>query len=550
MRNMKNKVFQAAAQKEGGAGCRRPQKRFWWAALSTILLIFIAATACEEFSPINLQKKSIFLPAPANVTLKLGNGYVVLTWEYPDTAAVKTFRIYRKAQKEDDFTRIGETAKKVYRDDYLANGTRYEYEVAAVNQDGVEGQHSKTVVGIPAIYSIQINDGAQFTNQRQVVIKVTAPVNTALMMFANDSSFDGAVWEEFAETKLWYLSYGDGEKRIYAKFRNADDQETEFPVTAKITLDQFATIAFLEEDSGGRILSSGDTLHIRLGAMEPNGRATASIVDYDRPSTDQTASDRGIILFDDGTHGDPVAGDGIYERDYFIGHGLRVENAFLFGDFWDAAGNHATATAETKITVEPMPSSVQLFEPTIVSGNESALHLRWSRNDDPDFAAYQIMRSKFLAVSLASTLVAEIRNQDVTSYIDANLQPNTKYYYRIYVFDRNGNSTGSNIESGTTPENLPPKPVVLSQPTQDSLALVLSWSPNTDHDFEHYRLYRSTTSPVDTSFAPIAIINNAATTQFRDFSAQPNITYFYRIFVYDKWGLGAGSNEVQGTLRR
>ncbi len=547
---MKNKVFQAAVHKEGDAGGRRPQTRFWWAASSAILLIFIAATACEEFSPINLQKKSIFLPAPDNVTLKLGNGYVVLTWEYPDTAAVKTFRIYRKAQNEEDFTRIGETEKKVYRDDYLANGTRYEYEIAAVNQDGVEGRHSKTVVGIPAIYSVQINDGALYTNSRRVVIKITAPNNTTLMMFSNDSTFTGAVWESFSTKKVWNLSYGDGEKVVYAKFRNLDDQEIDRPIAAKIILDQIATIAFLEEDSGGHILSSGDTLHIRMGTFEPNGRATVDIIDPSFSNPEEHGSVYGIVLFDDGTHGDIQAGDGIYEINYGIGHELIVEGALLIGNFWDPAGNHARTTAPTRITAHPFPTPVQLFEPTIVSGNEAALHLRWSRNDDPDFAAYQIMRSKFLAVSLASTLVAEIRNQDVTSYTDTNLQPNTKYYYRVYVFDRNGNSTGSNIESGTTPENLPPKPVVLSQPTQDSLALVLSWSPNTDQDFEHYRLYRSTTSPVDTSFAPIAIINNAATTQFRDFSAQPNITYFYRIFVYDKWGLGAGSNEVQGTLRR
>ncbi|RMD67300.1 hypothetical protein D6833_00375 [Candidatus Parcubacteria bacterium] len=321
-------------------------------------------------------------------------------------------------------------------------------------------------------------------------------------------------------------------------------------MTAKITLDQIATIAFLEEDSGGRVLVSGDTLHIRMGTFEPNGKATVDIVDPSFANPEEHGSVYGIVLFDDGTHGDNQPGDGIYETDYGVGHELVVEGALLIGNFWDPAGNRARATAPTRITAQPFPTSVQLYEPTIISASQSALHLRWSRNSDPDFAAYQIMRSTFLAVSLSSTLVAEIRDQDVTSFTDADLQPNTKYYYRVYVFDRNGNSTGSNIVSGTTPENLPPKPVVLSQPTQDSLALVLTWSPNTDLDFEHYRLYRSTTSPVDTTFAPIAVINNATTTQFRDFSAQPNITYFYRIFVFDKWGLSAGSNEVQGTFRR
>jgi hypothetical protein len=120
----------------------------------------------------------------------------------------------------------------------------------------------------------------------------------------------------------------------------------------------------------------------------------------------------------------------------------------------------------------------------------------------------------------------------------------------VYVFDTAGNSSGSNIVSGTTPANEPPKPVVLSQPIQDTLGLKLSWSPSPENDFANYRLYRATTSPVDTSFAPITIINNQTQTEFRDFSAVPNLLYYYRLFVYDRFGLTAGSNEVQGRLSR
>lgn len=147
-------------------------------------------------------------------------------------------------------------------------------------------------------------------------------------------------------------------------------------------------------------------------------------------------------------------------------------------------------------------------------------------------------------------MVTSINDQKATTYLDTGLEPSTEYYYRVYVLDAAGNSSGSNIAQGKTPVNEPPKPVVLSQPIPDTLSLKLSWSPSTENDFANYRLYRSTTSPVDTSFAPIVIINNQTQTEFRDFSVVPNLLYYYRLFVFDRFGLTAGSNEVQGRLSR
>ncbi len=528
--------------------CMTEFQKKWIKILILGAMIIVSLFSCQEFSPVQINEENIFLPAPQNLNIKLGNGTLTLQWDYPDTINVKEFRVYRRSGADEDFTRVGSTKKKQYKDAFLANGSRYEYKVSAVSPKGVEGEPSKTVVGIPAIYSLIINDGAQYTNRRRVRIQITAPNNTSLMMLSNDSLFSGAQWEQFSTAKSWDLSFGDGLKTVYGKFRNIDDQELETPIKAQIILDQVAIINFLEENSNGRVLQPGDTLHIRMGTGEPNGKASVDIDDISQATPE--SSERNIVLFDDGTHGDQVAGDGIYERDYVVRRGLQVENAFLFGEFIDAAGNRASATGSTRITVQSEPRSVYLFEPTLIAENETALHLRWTANNDNDFYSYQIMRSTNFVVSLSSKLVAEIFDQTVVSFTDTGLNPNTRYYYRIYVFDKNGNNSASNIVSAETPENLPPKPVVLSQPVQDSLSLRLTWSPNTDSDFAHYRLYRSTSSPVDTTFAPIAIINNASITEFRDFSATANITYFYRIFVYDKWGLSSGSNEVQGKFIR
>jgi hypothetical protein len=272
----------------------------------------------------------------------------------------------------------------------------------------------------------------------------------------------------------------------------------------------------------------------------------ADIIDGSGSASGQV---RNIRLYDDGTNGDRTPDNGIYETDYVIGPGLEVLNAYVYGRFTDAAGNTApTATALNRLTIQSLPTAVILYEPTTIANNPSALGLRWTRNTDTDFFSYQIRRSLDAAVSLSSVLVVELTNAPSTSFTDSNLDPGTKYFYRVYVFDTAGNNSGSIIVQATTPANDPPKPVVLSQPVPDPAtpALTLSWSASTESDFASYRLFRSTSSPVDTVSAPITVINNALTTQYRDTNVIANTTYYYRVFVYDKYGLFAGSSEVPG----
>lgn len=513
------------------------------------MVLLVGLLGCNTYEPAPLESaRDTFLPAPTKVVVKLSNGTVDLAWSFADSGLIKEYRVYRQDENEAGFRRIASTSLQRYRDDLLVNGKRYDYQIAAVSKANVEGEHSKTISAIPAIYSLLLTNGASHTNRRNITITITAPQSTVLMMLANDSSFTNAQWEPFTTTRAWELSFGDGKKTIFARFRNADDQEILKPVKGEIILDTIATIQFVDEDSKGRNLTAADKLHIRLRADEIKGVAKADIYDLANNTTGQELN---IRLYDDGTNGDQTPDDGIYETDYFVRRGLEVLNAYVYGYFTDAAGNVAPrATAAGRITIQTPPLSVILQEPTILANNPTSLSLRWTPNTDNDFVTYQIRRARTFIVSLSSLLVTSINDQRITTYIDNDLDPNTEYFYRIYVFDTAGNNSGSNTVQSRTPINEPPRPVVLSQPVTDTLSLKLSWSPTAENDFDNYRLFRSTTAPVDTSFAPIAIINNAKQTEFRDFSAVPNLLYYYRLFVFDRFGLSAGSNQVQGKFSR
>jgi len=204
------------------------------------------------------------------------------------------------------------------------------------------------------------------------------------------------------------------------------------------------------------------------------------------------------------------------------------------------------ATGRTNANEPPTP--VTLNPVLAVENSWTALSLGWSQNEDSDFASYKIFRSLTTGVDSTSLLVTTINTQTTTNYEDTNLQENTSYYYRVYVFDSGGLSAGSIEKVGTTNRNLPPDAVILAQPSVvDSATLHLSWSKNRNDDFSMYSIYRSTTSTIDTTAAPIAIINDQETTQYNDTNLLQNTTYFYRVFVTDEGGLATGSNQVSAT---
>lgn len=525
----------------------RPLARFLKPTL--LICLVLVPLACENYQPTPLEVEEIFFPAaPTNLNAKAGAGFIVLTWEYSDTSIVMAYRIYRQRSDQPGFRSVGQTAERNYQDAVVENGKRYDYQVAAVSKAGKEGRHSETIAITPAIYSIILASGVESTNSRHIRISVTAPSGTAFMRFSNDSSFSNASWEAFAANRDWQLSPGDGLKTVYAHFRNSDNQETLEPARGQIYLDTFAAIELIESNGVGRIFKSGDTLHIRLKTNEINGSAEAEI--YDPVYSEQNRGATRILLYDDGSHGDAVADDGIYEIDYRIDPGIEVENAFLYGYFTDDAGNIAAkATASERLKINNLPEPVVLYEPGSIAGEVPSISLKWSPNADVDFAYYQLMRSATQVVSLSSTVIAEISNASTTLFVDSGLNPSKQYFYRVYVFDIAGNTVGSNIVEARTSENQPPAAVVLSQPVQDSLALRISWSPSLEQDFASYRIFRSTKTPVDTAEAPIRIISDANTTEYRDRNVTPNVQYYYRIFVYDRYGLGTGSNQVSGRVR-
>ena len=408
-------------------------------------LLSLVVAACSTYDPTGTGDTTL-LSAPTNISFRFVSGAVEVSWQFAgDLTKLQQFRVYRRANNEAAFKRVAivGSAARTYRDSTAVIGTLYQYQVSAVNKSNVEGQPSDAALVTPSVFGVQINNGAKFTNRRSVTLVFNVPNNTALMLLANDPAFTGAIWETFANNRAWDLTAGDGLKSVYVKFRTTDQGESEV-TRADITLDTIALINALTHDGAGRTLRAGDLLHIRLDAGEARGNAVVSLID-----NASSAQDNNLRLYDNGSNGDVVADDGVYELDYRIRPDIEFVQAFVFGNFTDAAGNPA--------------------------------------------------QQRISATSFAV--------------------------------------------------QFPPPAVTLSNPVADTTGLKLTWTTSTVKDFANYRVYRSTTSPVDSTVAPLTIINDNTVTTYRDTGISANTTYFYRVFVYDRSGLFAGSNQVQGRLK-
>jgi len=74
-------------------------------------------------------------------------------------------------------------------------------------------------------YGFTINDGALFTNQTGVTLKIGARQGTARMLVSNDGGFAGATWEPYDSRKAWQITqYGNYviPRVVYVKYSDLD----------------------------------------------------------------------------------------------------------------------------------------------------------------------------------------------------------------------------------------------------------------------------------------------------------------------------------------
>jgi len=116
--------------------------------------------------------------------------------------------------------------------------------------------------------------------------------------------------------------------------------------------------------------------------------------------------------------------------------------------------------------------------------------------------------------------------QNINVYADTDLQPGTKYKYRVAARDPSGNQTGWSISVEVITQLVPPTNLTA---TIDNGSINLTWNYNTasEPEFAGYRIYRSTTS--GSGYTDIA--SNLQQKTYTDTQNVVNGTTYYYVVV-------------------
>ncbi len=528
----------------------------------TLLTVLVGVTAAFLFGclgdisepthsnpadPDNPDTDSVDPARPSGLSAVVSDRLVAMTWSVSDTTGIAEYVVHRwevQSGEDEEYDEIATVEDMEYDDAQVRNGIEYSYKVSAVNRHGLEGAMSYAMSATPRIFSVAINGGQDRTADRDVVLTMSASGVTELMMLSNDAGMSGAQWQPFQSAVSWELARGDGDKTVYARFRDDEDNES-LIVSDSIELDQTAVILSVTEDTAGATMFVGDIVHFTLDADETDGYA----------SVDIGTIALGIELNDDGTGGDATAGDGLYERDFAIEAGSEIVGSVVIGRFTDELGNDAEPLqALGTITIQEPPTAVVLGTPVAVS--ERAIELSWSRCNDYDFDRYRLYRSETPGVDTAGDreLIADISSQSETTYGDYGLEEATTYFYAVYVVDEIGLTAMSNEEAGTTLTNDPPSAVELFEPwAPDSTSIMLSWTQSDADDFAAYELFAweevPPNPPATGEKRLVARITTIDETFYTHESLIDSFIYWYEVAVVDSFGARAVSNAVSGSPR-
>jgi type IV pilus biogenesis protein CpaD/CtpE len=125
------------------------------------------------------------------------------------------------------------------------------------------------------------------------------------------------------------------------------------------------------------------------------------------------------------------------------------------------------------------------------------------------------------------------------------LFPGGTHYLKVVVKDIYDSTRASALVSVLL---RPPTAVTLSTPTYLTTdGMTLTWTANSDTYFSAYKIYYSTTSPVDSSKTMFGPITNKNVTSMALTGLSTATLYYVKIYVYNQAGQCKGSNEVSAT---
>ena len=198
----------------------------------------------------------------------------------------------------------------------------------------------------------------------------------------------------------------------------------------------------------------------------------------------------------------------------------------------------------------PAPEEEQAAEPPAKATGLSSevshnmVILTWDDPNDDSITGYLILRrDKDIHEEETFLTVAPDTGSSETTYVDASVEPERRYVYRIKAINASGVSEISSWVRAYTPAVPEPEPEAPAKPTSLSAtfshdSVTLTWDDPGDDSITGYVILRrdKDLQPEEGTFFTVTSDTGSAETTFTDDTAEPDKRYVYRVKAINEHG--------------
>lgn len=437
---------------------------------------------------------------PTNVSATGGTTQVGLSWTAPSGAT--SYNVYRGTSSGGESStaiKTGDTST-TYSDTTVTNGTKYYYEIKAVNSSGTSAASSEvnatpmaapTLGATPAVTTSEVTltwssiTGATAYN----VYRATSSGGEGTTPFA--SAVTGASYNDTSVSNGTEYFY----KLAAVNANGTSSQSAEVHATPIAAPTAPGTTPGNDSVSVSWTASTGATSYNIYRGTSPGGESSTAI------KTGQASSPYADSTVTNGT------------TYYYV---IKAVNA----------GGTSAASSEVNATPE-------LTAPTGVSAALSGSSIKVSWSSVSNSTSYSVFRgtSSGSEASYATGITT-------TSYTDSGVGAGSTYYYKVEAVSSTSTSALSSEVNETTKAATPTGLAA----TPGNASVTLTWNASTGAT--SYNMYRSTSSG-----GTYSKINGSAitSTTYTDTTAVNGTTYWYKVTSVDAGGESSESGSVSAT---